>query len=268
VPEIVGAKHACRLSERKKSDWMQDDGGASTGQARGFLITRERLRDGSHLAELRARALPGFPIRSDAEIEASLHEALAGRPADGAVWVFGYGSLIWNPAFHFVETKVALVRGWHRRFCLWLKAGRGTPESPGLMLALDRGGSCRGVAFRVDEAQVEEELLILWRREMLSGSYEARWLDAHAADGPIRVITFVANRRNARFTNLLSDEEVADRIAVARGPLGSCAEYLLNTVEHLEALGFRDASLERIRHRVERRNELPDPVELRRSLIS
>ncbi len=233
---------------------MRDEGGAAKARANGFLITRERLRDGSHLAELRARALPGFPIRSDAEIEASLRQALAGRPPNGNVWVFGYGSLIWNPAFEFAETKVALVRGWHRRFCLWLKAGRGTPESPGLMLALDRGGSCRGVAFRLPDGQVEEELLILWRREMLSGSYEARWLDAHSPEGPMRVITFVANRRHDRFTNLLSDEEVADRIAVARGPLGSCIEYLRNTVEHLEALGFRDASLERIRRRVDARS--------------
>jgi len=236
---------------------MQDDGGAVRAWPATYSITRERLRDGTHLAELRARALPGFPIRSDDEIGASLKAALAGRPGDGDVWVFGYGSLIWNPAFDFAEKRVALVRGWHRRFCLWLKAGRGTPEIPGLMLALDRGGSCRGVAFRLAECQVEEELLILWRREMLSGSYDARWLDAQAQEGPVRVLTFVANRGHARFTNLLSDDEVAERIAVACGPLGSCAEYLLNTVEHLEALGFRDASLERIRHRVESRLRAP-----------
>jgi cation transport protein ChaC len=236
---------------------MQDDQAAGENSPASYTITRERLRDGSHLAQLRARALPGFPIRSDEEIEASLKQALAGRPDKGDVWVFGYGSLIWNPAFEFAEKRVAMVRGWHRRFCLWLKAGRGTPELPGLMLALDRGGSCRGLAFRVDKAKVEEELLILWRREMLSGSYEARWVDAHTTQGTVRAVTFVANRRHARFTNLLSDEEVADRIAIARGPLGSCAEYLLNTVEHLEALGFRDASLERIRRRVEKRERAP-----------
>jgi cation transport protein ChaC len=231
---------------------MQDGSDAAMDKPRSFVITREGLRDGSHLAELRARSAPGA-IRSDAEIEASLADALALRPKDGDVWVFGYGSLIWNPAFDFVEQRVALVHGWHRRFCLWLRGGRATPETPGLMLALDRGGSCRGVAFRIEAAKVEEELLILWRREMLSGSYEARWLDAQAATGPIKVVTFVANRQNSRFTNLLSDDEVAERIAVARGPLGSCAEYLLNTVEHLDALGFRDQSLERIKALVEKR---------------
>jgi cation transport protein ChaC len=243
---------------------MQDDGAAAKSIpaksfAPDYTITRERLLDGSHLAALRARALPGFPIRSDAEIDASLRQALEGRPAGGEVWIFGYGSLIWNPAFEYVEKRVAMVRGWHRRFCLWLKAGRGTPESPGLMLALDRGGCCRGIAFRLAPAQVEEELLILWRREMLSGSYEARWLDAQSAEGPIRVVTFVANRRHARFTKGLSDEEVADRIAVARGPLGSCKEYLINTVQHLEALGLRDASLERIRRRVVM-PQMPEPA--------
>ena len=131
---------------------------------------------------------------------------------------------------------------------------------PGLMLALDRGGCCRGVAFRLGERQVEEELLILWRREMLSGSYEARWVDAHSEEGTVRAVTFVANRRHAQFTNLLSDDEIADRIAVASGPLGTCAEYLLNTVEHLDALGFRDASLERIRYRVESRMHTPASV--------
>ena len=231
---------------------MKEEAAPAGDWARPYAITREGLRDGSHLAELRARAAPGA-IRSDSEIEASLAEALAKRPENGDVWVFGYGSLIWNPAFDYVEKRVALIRGWHRRFCLWLRGGRATPDIPGLMLALDRGGSCRGVAFRINARKVEEELLILWRREMLAGSYEARWLDAKSCDGPIKVVTFVANRRNSRFTNLLSDEEVAERIAVARGPLGSCAEYLLNTVEHLEALGFRDQSLERIRTLVERR---------------
>lgn len=232
---------------------MQDDSGGARAPRPVYYLTRERLRDGSHLARIRARALPGFPIRSDEEIAASLKEALVGRPKDCDVWVFGYGSLIWNPAFDFAERRVALVRGWHRRFCLWLKAGRGTPELPGLMLALDRGGCCRGIAFRLDERQVEEELLILWRREMLSDSYLARWVDARTEEGLVRAVTFVANRRHDRFTNLLSDDQIADRIAVAHGPLGSCAEYLLNTVAHLDELGFRDASLERIRRRVERR---------------
>ncbi|WP_342358958.1 gamma-glutamylcyclotransferase [Terrarubrum flagellatum] len=102
----------------------QSGDATSPSQDRRHRITRERLSDGSHLAELRANAPPGHQIRSDEEIEHCLRRALAGRPK-GDIWVFGYGSLMWNPAFHFAEQKVAVVRGWHRRFCLWMKGGRG-----------------------------------------------------------------------------------------------------------------------------------------------
>jgi cation transport protein ChaC len=216
----------------------------------GQVITRQRLRDGSLLAHWRASALPDSPVRSDEEIEASLKHSLAERPTDGDAWVFAYGSLIWNPTFEFVEQRVALMPGWHRRFCLSIKTGRASPEAPGLTLALDRGGSCKGVAFRIKEDQVDEELLMLWRREMASGVYEARWVDITIQgeqERKVNAVTFVANRRHARFTNLLSDAEIAERLAVARGPFGSCQDYLMNTIEHLETLGLTDAGLERIR---------------------
>ncbi|MEW6706186.1 MAG: gamma-glutamylcyclotransferase [Pseudomonadota bacterium] len=235
----------------------QPDGGAEPTQPQGsqtaqapHVITRQRLRDGSLLAEWRAAALPDSPVRSDEEIEASLALALAQRPDRGDAWVFAYGSLIWNPTFEFVEKQVALVQGWHRRFCLWIRTGRASPEAPGLTLALDRGGSCRGIAFRIDKKQVEEELLMLWRREMASGVYEARWVNLSLEDGSdrqVKAVTFVANRRHARFTNLLSDAEIAERIAVARGPFGSCHEYLMNTIRHLDMLSLKDEGLERIR---------------------
>ena len=114
-----------------------------------MVITREALADGSLLAGVRARLLPGMVVRSDAEIEASLDATLATHEPGADVWVFGYGSLMWNPAFDYAERQVGIVRGYHRRFCLWLEMGRGSPANPGLMLALDRGGVCRGVAFRI-----------------------------------------------------------------------------------------------------------------------
>lgn len=214
-----------------------------------FWVTRERLSDPDGLRRLREDALPRVRLRSDEELAASLAETLAGRRAGDPVWLFGYGSLIWNPVIHYAEQRVALVRGWHRRFCLSLESGRGTPEKPGLMLALDRGGSCRGVAYRLREEEVDAEMLLVWRREMLSGAYHARWLTAATAVGPIRAVTFTANRAHDRFITL-PDAEVAERVATARGAIGSCAEYLAQTVAHLEALGFRDASLERVRARI------------------
>ncbi|MBN9062749.1 MAG: hypothetical protein BGP06_15775 [Rhizobiales bacterium 65-9] len=241
------------------------DRAADPLQRRGYRITRERLIDGSHLAELRANAPPGHQIRSDEEIDACLRRALDKRPP-GDVWVFGYGSLMWNPAFNFAEQKVAVVHGWHRRFCLWMRTGRGSPDNPGLMLALDRGGCCRGLAFRLAPEEVGQELLLLWRREMLSGSYDARWLTALTSDGPVTAVTFVVNRRHSRYAGALPVDQVARHIATARGPLGSCAEYLHETVDHLQALGFHDESLDRIVKRVPQRADRPAPAVVRTAL--
>jgi cation transport protein ChaC len=229
------------------------DGEPRTGRE-GFVITRERLLDGSHLAAIRSRATPDFPIRSDEEIEASLAEALARHPPDDDIWVFGYGSLMWNPAFRFDERRVGTVRGWHRRFCLWLSRGRGSPDCPGLMLALDRGGICRGVAFRIPARQVREELLLVWRREMLSGAYLARWVTVDTHEGPVPAVTFVVNQSHRRYSGKLSKAETADRILVASGELGSCLDYFERTVRILRTLEIRDAALERIETEIERRS--------------
>jgi cation transport protein ChaC len=219
----------------------------------GFVITRERLRDGSHLAAIRARATPDFPIRSDEEIEASLSGTLERHDPAEDIWVFGYGSLMWNPAFHFTERRLGTIRGWHRRFCLWLSRGRGSPEQPGLMLALDRGGTCRGVAFRVPAAQVRQELLLVWRREMLSGAYLARWVTLMTEDGPIPAVTFVVNQAHKRYSGKLTATETADRILTASGELGSCLDYFERTIRILRTLQVNDAALERIETEIDRR---------------
>jgi cation transport protein ChaC len=166
------------------------------------------------------------------------------------LWVFGYGSLIWNPAFDYEEKRCALLRGWHRRFCLKLYAGRGTVETPGLMLALDHGGACRGVAFRIAGEKVQQELALLWQREMFGGSYNARWVTLECAGGSkgekFRALTFVINHAHPRYMAELSVEQTAELIATGCGELGSCREYLENTVAHLLELGVRDTNLSRI----------------------
>src|ERR1700712_3881693 len=150
----------------------------TAAEAPRHAVTRDRLRDGSFQAALRAAAPPGTVFRSDAELATSLAETLRQHPAGEDVWVFGYGSLMWNPAVNHVESSRADVRGWCRRFCIRTYAGRGAPGTPGLMLALDRGGAWRGPAFRTPAADVAEELGLLWRREMVGGSYCARWVRA------------------------------------------------------------------------------------------
>jgi cation transport protein ChaC len=219
----------------------------------GFVITRERLRDGSHLAAMRASATPDYTIRSDAELDASLDQALAGHPAGDDVWVFGYGSLMWNPAFHFAEQRPGIVRGYHRRFCLWLNRGRGSPACPGLMLALDRGGACRGILFRIPAAEARSELLLIWRREMLSGAYLARWVTADTASGPIRAVTFVVNQAHKRYAGRLSEAATAERISAAAGELGSCLDYFERTIHALQLLGVRDAAMERLEAAIQAR---------------
>ncbi|WP_245513348.1 gamma-glutamylcyclotransferase [Enterovirga rhinocerotis] len=227
------------------------DGGSQTGRE-GFVITRERLLSGAHLAAIRKRAAPDFPIRSDEEIEASLDEALAGHAQGEDLWVFGYGSLMWNPAFLYDEQRLGTIRGWHRRFCLNLTRGRGSPDCPGLMLALDRGGACRGMAFRIAAQQARDELRLVWRREMLSGSYLARWVRVATEAGPVRAVTFVVNPDHARYIGFMDEAEAAERIRRASGELGSCLDYFDRTVASLQAFGLRDAALERIARAITR----------------
>ena len=213
-------------------------------------ITREALRNGSLLAEVRRRMPPGMDFRSDAEIEADLDDALKQHPPDEDVWLFGYGSLMWNPAFHFEERRGGTVRGWHRRYCLWLLGGRGSPDKPGLMLALDRGGSCAGILFRVAAAHARDELLLVWRREAFTSAYSARWVTAQTSEGPVRAVTFVANRLYQRYAGRLDEQEIAACLASASGTLGSCREYLTETVAALQSVGLHDRVLERLQRRI------------------
>ena len=207
-------------------------------------LTRETLLDGSireyilRDPELRRLVLP------DAERTQSLRATLAAAPTDGDVWVFGYGSLIWNPAFHYVEKRTARVHGYHRRFCLWTQIGRGSAENPGLILGLESGGACRGVVFRVAAEAVETELDILWRREMFTGAYRPTWISAHGCGESVPAIAFVINRENNRYAGRLSDEKITRHIATAEGPMGPCRDYLFETVNHLAQLGIRDRRLE------------------------
>ena len=194
-----------------------------------------------------AESSPGLRMLTADERAVSLAETLAARPPgfDG-VWVFAYGSLIWNPAIHFEERRVARIHGWHRRFCLSTIAGRGTPEVPGLVLGLDRGGACTGAAFRIAESAMQQELGLLWQREMLSGSYQPRWVAVRGADGVpfAQAISFMIRRDGPYYTGLLSDAELVRRLATARGALGSSAEYLFRTRDGLRSLGLRDRHVE------------------------
>jgi len=228
-----------------------------SSRKREIELTRESIMDGSVRSWL-TRADPSLKIATDEEHRASIAAMLEARPdAPGDVWVFAYGSLIWNPTIHTVERRRAELRGYHRRFCLWTHLGRGTPDYPGLMLALERGGCCRGVVYRIAEAETEHELLLLWRREMLSGAYRARWVKTVTPEGPVSAITFTMNAKHHRYAGRLPEHQVAAVIARAEGVLGPCSKYLFSTVEHLRKLGIRDHGMERLAREVEGLRRLP-----------
>jgi len=214
----------------------------------GPLLTREFLLSG-RLPEMIARQNPEVRVLSDAEREASLHDMLTRRPERGqGVWVFAYGSLIWNPMVHHTERARAHTPDWHRTFCLTVRMGRGTPENPGLMLGLRPGGGCGGVAFRIEERLVEQELDLLWRREMVADGYIPRWVDLlDAEERPMgAAVAFTINPHAPSYAGDLPDAVVARRLATARGRLGTAAEYLYRTRDGLRDVGIACPFVERI----------------------
>ena len=189
------------------------------------------------------------PIPFDAEFDLDPSEVAPPPALDlppGDVWVFGYGSLMWDPGFPFEEVQPVTVHGWHRAFCIWSQHYRGTRERPGLVLGLQRGGACRGRAFRVAEAHRDAVLDYLYRRELINGVYEPRLLRARTVDGALRVLAFTANPRHREYAGHRSLEETAAIMAVARGRRGPNREYLANTVRHLDELGLTDGPLHRL----------------------
>jgi cation transport protein ChaC len=212
------------------------------------------LSEPSSLEVFRASAPPGTRLLTEAELQASLDQILRSHPAHEDVHVFGYGSLMWNPVFHFSDSFTAMVWGWSRKFCISLQMARGSPERPGVMLALDRGGACRGMVFRIPHASARTELMLLWRREMLAGAYQARWVTARSPGSTLRVLTFVANRQHHRYLPKLTSGEVAHLISNGAGNLGTCQAYFETTVGTLDRLGIRDSGIERIRAAMSLRN--------------
>ena len=223
-------------------------------------ITRENLLDGTLREAARRMLGPGVRLMTSAERRSHIREMLARAPQPGRVWIFGYGSLMWNPAIRYVERRVALIHGYHREFCLLAKAGRGSPERPGLMLSLEPGGSCHGVVYRLVPGEVESELDVVWRREMLTRSYRPVWVAARTARGTAHAISFAANLEHERYRGGLDEATMARYLADGAGPLGRCCDYLFDTVQHLRELGIHDRRMEALERRVRAMSGLVPPV--------
>jgi cation transport protein ChaC len=197
--------------------------------------------------------LPGAAYFTDDDYADWVARMLAANPAPSeGVRLFAYGSLIWKPEIAQTGERPGLARGWHRSFCFRIQRHRGTVAAPGLMLALDRGGSCAGVVYDLAREGVEAELAALFRREFTvkPGNGLPRWIKVQTAEGVVPALTFVMNRASPNYVGRLGPAAVAATLARACGHWGSGAEYLYNTVQHLEARGIRDAGLWRLQRLV------------------
>lgn len=166
-------------------------------------------------------------------------------------WVFGYGSLMWRPGFEHEETRQAQLFGYHRALCVRSFVHRGTPERPGLVLGLDRGGSCHGVAFRVRPENREVVIDYLRERELVTHVYLETTRKVRLDNGgEVRALAYVVDRTHAQYAGALSIDDALSQVSGAVGQSGPNEDYVINTVEHLKALNIRDHHLEAVVQRL------------------
>lgn len=217
-----------------------------------MVLNRQAL-ESKLLQQLLAHPQLNFKIWSDEELLQSIRSTLQQRSSK-ELWIFAYGSLIWNPLFDYSDRRYVMAEGWQRHFCLLAPVGRGTIDNPGLILGLEANQKtfCQGIAYRlpIDE-NLESELLLLWRREMVVGSYIPTWITGRninqslgdLATDEIEMLAFTVNPHHSVYVNNLATQTVVESLATAQGILGTSAEYLCNTVQGLLAAGIEDRAL-------------------------
>lgn len=185
---------------------------------------------------------------------------MEGQQVNTPLWVFGYGSLIWNPGFAYARAEVARLPGWHRSFCMTSIHYRGTATAPGLVLALDRADAtyCDGLAFEVPADARDATLAYLRDRELISYAYEEQWLTIDLASGRrVRALAYIINRDHSQYSGALPLEDQAQIIAKSCGERGPNSDYLFATTDHLTTLGITDADLVWLSARVRQLRDLP-----------
>ncbi|MDJ0683883.1 MAG: gamma-glutamylcyclotransferase [Alphaproteobacteria bacterium] len=210
----------------------------------------------------------GHPALSEEESEARKRAFLDSLPPKEDVWFFGYGSLMWDPGFDYLERAAAALPGYSRSFCVASHRYRGTPETPGLVLGLDRTGNvedrCHGVAYRVcGVSGLAAVVEYLWAREMVTGVYDPTSIEAHLDDGRrVTCCAFVVNAHHPQYLGHAPEDDRAAMIARAEGRRGPNRDYLENTLAQLERMGLSDPDLARIGDKVRRRAEAEPPCAL------
>lgn len=203
------------------------------------MLTKHQISSGDYLESF--SEIPKEMLWTLDRIESSMQETLAVRPEGGELWVFGYGSLLWNPLLSFSSQERATLHGWRRSFCMRIIAGRATAEMPGRMLALEPGGFTQGMAFQLTKQAAQEELILLWIREMLTGAYRPIWAPLTLDGGAkITALVFVAEPNHPHYECDSSVKSAALSIASAAGWMGSNAEYVHRLKDALAEFGFID----------------------------
>ncbi|TKV10785.1 gamma-glutamylcyclotransferase [Citrobacter sp. wls619] len=205
------------------------------------MLTRDYILSGEfHRAH--ELTLPGHMIWDYEKITDSMLTALKERPSGAPVWIFAYGSLMWNPLLAVEEIRKATLPGWQRRFCIKLISGRAIPEKPGRMLSLEKDGDAEGIALKLSENGLEEELLLVWIREMITGLYQPRWLQVNLDSGEqVDAITFVSDRYHSLYISNSSVEDVSPIILQAHGSIGSNADYVYQLEHTLSSWNIKDS---------------------------
>ena len=197
-----------------------------------------------------------FKRWTEFERQASLEAALAHWNEEQDVWIFGYGSLIWRPEFEFVESRLARLDQHHRALCLWSRINRGTPEVPGLVFGLERGGDgCSGMVFRIPSHLVRETFSTVWVREMSTGAYHPNWLDCETEQGKVSALTFVINQQASSYVPEPHPDELVDIVHRAQGIYGSCYDYVMQTAVALKQAGICDQRLSTLAERLEKHRQ-------------
>lgn len=178
------------------------------------------------------------------ELEQSMWQSLQHWDQNSDLWLFAYGSLVWRPDFEYVERRTATLNGFHRSLCLWSRINRGTPETPGVVFALDQGGTCDGVIYRIAADQVKAIFPPLWQREMPSGAYNPKWVDCHSHGEIFSALAFVIDPQNDGYVPSMPIEQLREVIHRAHGINGPCIEYVLQTAHALKHANIADPKLE------------------------
>ena len=209
-------------------------------------ITRQSLQNWDVAAMARKRDGAESIVASEKQLLKSRRKMMPDNADSSDLWVFGYGSLIFNPIITHDQSLIVQIHGYHRRFCLWTQIGRGSPECPGLVISLDYGGSCIGVDYRLRPDTAIKELDLLWRREMLTLSYNARWVRFHTPKGVKRGVAFVVERKHPSYAPPIPFEDTVKTVATSTGFNGHCSDYLFDTINSMKKCGMRDAAMDKL----------------------